>query len=180
MSDHDDALADGSWACDLCPPHEHTPVGPAVLRPGDTVKIVRYPTVAETGRILTVAVVHESGDFTPAGSPGWRLANGSVEVVRRATWEEVADTVRSYGLKYGGDNMHERPEHRPQGGDAQVSPTSSDWEASWARASTLGPEAAMVERLAVAVLGELDISHASAPTEAALRARIRDVLNGGR
>ena len=38
----------------------------------------------------------------------------------------------------------------------------------------------LIERMAVAVLGELDISHASAPTEAALRDRIRNVLGGGK
>jgi hypothetical protein len=36
----------------------------------------------------------------------------------------------------------------------------------------------LVNRMAVAVLGELDISHASVATEAALRDRIRDVLWG--
>jgi hypothetical protein len=41
-------------------------------------------------------------------------------------------------------------------------------------------EEGLVERLAVAVLGELDISHASAPTEAALRDRIKSVLRGGK
>jgi len=38
----------------------------------------------------------------------------------------------------------------------------------------------LVERMAVAVLGELDISHASAATEAFLRERIRGVLAGGK